>query len=91
MGTNRLLPPVECQAQAAKIVGVSDDLEAVAECEKKVREELGDRVSAARSQLYYLDVTHPAANKGSVVDFLACVYLILKSGIAALGECPITY
>ena len=75
-------------AQAAKIVGVGDDLEAVAECEKKVREELGDHVSAARSQPYYLDVTHPAANKGSVVDFLACVYLIPKSSIATLGDMP---
>ncbi len=75
-------------AQAAKIVGVGDDLEAVAECEKKVQEELGDHVSAARSQPYYLDITHPAANKGSVVDFLACVYLIPKSSIATLGDMP---
>ncbi len=66
-------------AQAAKIVGVGDDLEAVAECEKKVREELGDHASAARSQ---------PANKGSVVDFLACVYLIPKSSIATLGDMP---
>jgi Cof subfamily protein (haloacid dehalogenase superfamily) len=75
-------------AQAAKIVGVSNDLAAVAECEKKVREELGDHVSAARSQPYYLDVTHPAANKGSVVDFLASVYLIPRSSIATLGDMP---
>jgi hypothetical protein len=45
-------------AQTAKIVGVSDDLEAVAACEKKVQQELGDHVSAARSQPYYLDITH---------------------------------
>src|ERR1700751_3553847 len=75
-------------AQAAKIVGVSDDLSAVAECEKKVREELGDHVSAARSQPYYLDITHPAANKGSVVDFLSAVYLIPRSSIVTLGDMP---
>jgi Cof subfamily protein (haloacid dehalogenase superfamily) len=75
-------------AQAAKIVGVSNDLDAVAKCEKKVREELSDHVSAARSQPYYLDVTHPAANKGSVVDFLAAVYLIPKNSIATLGDMP---
>jgi Cof subfamily protein (haloacid dehalogenase superfamily) len=75
-------------AQAAKIVGVGDNLEAVAKCEKKVREELSDHVSAARSQPYYLDVTHPAANKGSVVDFLAAVYLIPKTSIATLGDMP---
>ena len=74
--------------QAAKIVGVGDDLEAVAKCEKEVQEELGAHVSAARSQPYYLDVTHPAANKGGVVDFLSAVYLIPKSSIATLGDMP---
>jgi hydroxymethylpyrimidine pyrophosphatase-like HAD family hydrolase len=52
-------------AQAPKIVGVGDDLEAVANCEKKVREELSDHVSAARSQPYYLDVTHRSPTKGA--------------------------
>jgi len=75
-------------AQTAKIVGVSDDLEAVAACEKKVQQELGDHVSAARSQPYYLDITHPAANKGSVVDFLSAVYLIPSSNIVTLGDMP---
>jgi Cof subfamily protein (haloacid dehalogenase superfamily) len=74
--------------QTAKIVGVSNDHEAVAACEKVVQEELGHQVSAARSQPYYLDVTHPAANKGSVVDFLAAVYLIPTSSIATIGDMP---
>jgi hydroxymethylpyrimidine pyrophosphatase-like HAD family hydrolase len=71
-------------AQTAKIV----DVEAVAACEKKVQQELGDHVSAARSQPYYLDITHPAANKGSVVDFLSAVYLIPRSSIVTLGDMP---
>jgi Cof subfamily protein (haloacid dehalogenase superfamily) len=74
--------------QTAKIVGVSDNLEAVAACEKVVQQELGDHVSAARSQPYYLDATHPAANKGCVVDFLSAVYLIPRSSIATLGDMP---
>jgi Cof subfamily protein (haloacid dehalogenase superfamily) len=74
--------------QTAKIVGVSDDHDAVAACEKVVQEELGHQVSAARSQPYYLDVTHPAANKGSVVDFLAAIYLIPPSSIATIGDSP---
>jgi Cof subfamily protein (haloacid dehalogenase superfamily) len=74
--------------QTAKIVGVSDDYEAVAACEKVVQQELGHQVSAARSQPYYLDVTHPAANKGSVVDFLSAVYLIPASSIATIGDMP---
>jgi Cof subfamily protein (haloacid dehalogenase superfamily) len=75
-------------AATAKIVGVSDDFDAVAKCEKDVQAELGHHVSAARSQPYYLDVTHPAANKGSVVDFLAAVYLLPKSSIATIGDMP---
>jgi Cof subfamily protein (haloacid dehalogenase superfamily) len=74
--------------QTAKIVGVSDDREAVAACEKVVQEELGHQVSAARSQAYYLDVTHPAANKGSVVDFLSAAYLIPASSVATIGDMP---
>ena len=74
--------------QTAKIVGVSDDHEAVAACEKVVQQELGHHVSAARSQPYYLDVTHPAANKGSVVDLLSAVYLIPAGGIATIGDMP---
>ena len=35
-----------------------------------------------------MDVTHPAANKGRVVDFVSAVYLILASCIAAIGGMP---
>ena len=33
-------------------------------------ERFGDHVTAAASQPYYLDVTHPQANKGEVVKYL---------------------
>ena len=49
---------------------------------------VGDHVSAARSQPYYLDITHPAANKGRVVDFVSAVYLIPSSRIVTLGDIP---
>ena len=55
-------------AHAVKIVGISDDLDLVAACEKAAQNALGEKASAARSQPYYLDVTHPQANKGTVVD-----------------------
>ena len=55
--------------KVAKIVGVSDDKAAMDAATKAAHERLGDRVSAAQSQPYYLDITHPDANKGSVVDF----------------------
>jgi hypothetical protein len=50
---------------AGHIVGISDDLDPVAACEKVARNILGEKASAARSQPYSLDVTHPEANKGS--------------------------
>jgi hydroxymethylpyrimidine pyrophosphatase-like HAD family hydrolase len=67
---------------------VGDDLEAVARCEKKVQEELSDHVSAARSQPL-LPGCHPSGRQqGSVVDFLAAVYLIPTISIATLGDMP---
>ncbi len=45
-------------------------------------------VSAARSQPYYLDVTHPEATKGGVVDYLSRTYQIPEEQIATLGDMP---
>jgi hypothetical protein len=75
-------------AHAVKIVGVSDDLALVAECEKAVQDALGDQASAARSQPYYLDVTHPLANKGAVVGTLARLLGISPRQIATIGDMP---
>jgi Cof subfamily protein (haloacid dehalogenase superfamily) len=70
----------------AKVVGVSNDHEAVARCETVAREELGGRVSAARSQPYYLDVTHPNANKGMVVRRLSEYLDVPAYEIATIGD-----
>jgi hypothetical protein len=75
-------------SQAVKIVGVSDELDLVAACEKKVQDTLGERVSAARSQPYYLDVTHPQANKGAVVITLSKLLNIAPAQIATIGDMP---
>ncbi len=72
----------------AKVVGVSDDHDLVARVEAEARERFGDHVSAARSQPYYLDVTHPRANKGSVVRSLTERYGIPAEEIATLGDMP---
>jgi Cof subfamily protein (haloacid dehalogenase superfamily) len=71
-----------------KITGVSDDLEAVACCEADTRREAGSQVSAARSQPYYLDVTHPQANKGFVVQRLSEFLSIPPEQIATIGDQP---
>jgi Cof subfamily protein (haloacid dehalogenase superfamily) len=74
--------------RAVKIVGVSDDLNAVAECEAALQSELRGQASAERSQTYYLDVTHPEANKGGVVEFLSKRLHIAPKEIATIGDMP---
>jgi Cof subfamily protein (haloacid dehalogenase superfamily) len=74
--------------RVAKIVGVSDDYAAVARCESDVQHECGNTVSAARSQPYYLDVTHPDANKGHVVMVLSQMLSIPPEQIATIGDMP---
>ena len=74
--------------RAVKIVGVSDDLDLVARCEKDAQDALGAKASAARSQPYYLDVTHPDANKGTVVTTLSKLLSIPTNEIATLGDMP---
>jgi Cof subfamily protein (haloacid dehalogenase superfamily) len=71
-----------------KIVGVSDDREAVALAEEDVRGEFGKETSATRSQPYYLDVTHPDANKGAVVAKLSELLAIPVERIATIGDGP---
>jgi hypothetical protein len=73
---------------AAKIVGVSDDFNLVAVCETDARHQFGDHASIARSQPYYLDVTHPNANKGSVVKYLSQTMTITTDQIATIGDMP---
>jgi Cof subfamily protein (haloacid dehalogenase superfamily) len=75
-------------AHAVKIVGVSDDLSLVAACEKVTQNTLGGKASVARSQPYYLDVTHPQANKGAVVATLSKLMNIPPEQIATIGDMP---
>lgn len=72
----------------AKIVGVSDDHDAVARAAQAAREQFGDHVSAACSQPYYVDVTHPQANKGSVVEYLSAHLHVPSEQIATIGDMP---
>jgi Cof subfamily protein (haloacid dehalogenase superfamily) len=74
--------------EAVKIVGVSDDLDAVAKCEADCQKQFTGAVSAQRSQPYYLDVTNVEANKGSVVAYLAQTLKLDPRQIATLGDMP---
>ena len=74
--------------RVVKIVGVSDDHDQVARCEAEVQQQFGAHISAARSQPHYVDVTHPTANKGVVVERLSHYYQIPLGQIATLGDQP---
>ena len=79
----RDLPP-----RIVKVVGVSEDHPRVAACEAAVQQMFGDQLSAARSQPHYLDVTHPLANKGVVVERLSHYLKIPTDQIVTLGDQP---
>jgi Cof subfamily protein (haloacid dehalogenase superfamily) len=71
-----------------KIVGISDDSDLVAATTEQVREKFGDHVSAAQSQPYYLDITHPQANKGEVVNYLSAHLGIPDNQFVTIGDMP---
>jgi hypothetical protein len=71
-----------------KVVGVSDDFDAVARASDAAGERFGDEVSASRSQPYYVDVTHPRANKGAVVKWLSAHCGVPTEQIATIGDMP---
>lgn len=71
-----------------KIVGISQDRELLARCEAELSARLGTDASAARSTSFYLDVTHPEANKGMVVREAARLFQLPLSQIAAIGDMP---
>ena len=71
-----------------KIVGISDDLDLVKRCEAAAQKALGNQATAARSQPYYLDVTHRDANKGFVADYLSKALGIPSAEIATIGDQP---
>ena len=76
------------QVHVLKLVGVSDDYDAV----KRAQSDLGKlccvAISATRSSDYYLDVTYADANKGMVVLTLSRMLNIPTEQIATIGDMP---
>jgi hypothetical protein len=75
-------------SDVAKLVGVSDDHDAVSAGVTSVHDRFGDHVSVSASQPYYVDVTHPDANKGFVARWLAARYELSEDEIATIGDMP---
>jgi Cof subfamily protein (haloacid dehalogenase superfamily) len=71
-----------------KLVGVSDDHDAIDKAVEAAVKKFGDQVTAAASQPYYLDVTSPQANKGEVARYLARSFAIEPEEIATIGDQP---
>jgi len=69
-----------------KLVGVSDDAGACARAGVAISTMFAPRVSATQSQPYFIDVTHPDANKGRVVRFLSGLYGVAHEEIASIGD-----
>ena len=72
--------------QVDKIVAASTDHPMLADLEGVVSEALQGRARAVRSQPYYLDVTHPDADKGHGVAALAEVMGIGLDRVAVIGD-----
>lgn len=71
---------------AAKIVGVSADFALLAACERDMRLALAGHATVARSQPYYLDITHPLANKGAALLELSALLSVPTTEIAVIGD-----
>ena len=71
---------------ASKIVAVSDDFDLLTRLEPVARAALAERATVARSQPYYLDFTHPLANKGAALCELAKLLGIPPAEIAVIGD-----
>lgn len=82
-----LVKSLEPALQASlKVVGVSEDHDLLARCEREMQAALGEQASASRSQPYYLDVTHPMANKGVGVTRLAALMGVPMAEVAVIGD-----
>jgi hypothetical protein len=69
-----------------KIVGVLDDPARLARIETEARRLVGDGAMIQRSQPYYLDVTHPLANKGEAVAALCRRIGVDLARTAVIGD-----
>lgn len=73
-------------SQVGKVTGVTDDHPLLEALEGELQALLGSAANAKRSQTYYLDVTHPEANKGNAVRLLAEAAGVGVDEVAVLGD-----
>lgn len=71
-----------------KVMGASPDFALMGRMEAEIRSRLGHDASVHRSQSYYLDITHPDANKGFAASSLARLLGIDVREMCCLGDMP---
>lgn len=76
----------ELYADTDKLTWVSDDSAALKTLHGRMDETIGAAATIAQSQTYYLDLTHPQANKGAGIEALARVVGVDLSAVAVLGD-----
>jgi Cof subfamily protein (haloacid dehalogenase superfamily) len=76
----------ELDGRIDKIVGVSDDHTLLGQIEERAKAIIGAHTTIARSQPYYLDITHRLANKGDGIAALARAFGVNLAQVAAIGD-----
>jgi Cof subfamily protein (haloacid dehalogenase superfamily) len=71
-----------------KVMGSSAEYARVAAAETELRMALGDQAAVLRSQDYYIDITHPLANKGEAALAIAALLGIAPAEMACIGDMP---
>ena len=72
--------------RCGKIVAASAQFDLLADCEHALQDVLGTTAHAHRSQLYYLDVTNPTADKGTATRALASWYGLDVADVCVIGD-----
>ena len=70
----------------SKIVGASSDPTRLQRCEDAMREAIGGKATAVRSQTFYLDITPPGHDKGTFVEAMAHLLGISTADVATIGD-----
>jgi Cof subfamily protein (haloacid dehalogenase superfamily) len=72
--------------QVDKLTWVSDDHDLLVGLQARMRDSFGARATIGMSQTYYLDLTHPLANKGDGIATLARIAGVDLASLAVLGD-----
>ncbi len=72
--------------RCGKITGSSTDHALLARLEGELHARIGAAANVHRSQAYYLDVTHPDANKGFAATRIAALLGVELRHVAAIGD-----